>query len=673
MGISIKDIQNAANIEASIRKQSVKNIAKDTKNLTDQYIAEDRKKIGDKYTKEYSRLMKMEPAEGAELNKEQIADIYRKNYEEEISKVYASAEDRAIDNAIQKQIGLEKRAKEDLTRIKNKRVTIVSPGTADTRKILEPPTKYIEIGEIGLGLDRLHSNYRDNTDIMHDMKKCAMILCKITPGWLYFPAFNISGFSILDAWDSVSPLLNTTEIKPYTEVIRRYGYNMNSGEKCVKIRGFLDGPVTETFNNEYMETFLGGISQAVGGRLNEINQIMGTKTGSGMIQYMGTALKSFGETLKGTGGVGEILGKAIMSGTDFASAGMSTLREIPGKIKDLEQPGHHRFSNFLSSAADTLDAIAGGQRFDFPTVWTNSTFQGQYSITIRLFCANPSNSVMYERDIVGPLICLLALALPPSLGTSHSYPFYCRVEVPGLFSLPAAAISNIAVSKGESVDHIGFDQRPRIVDVRIDFINLFSVLPMTLDDKDDNNQIDMKRLTLKEYKNNMMGIEHGESQNTKDAGRFKQTNTVTTKEKDKDIDNLNNTLNTLSKTLGSPDAINTETLGIGNPQAGEWNENMKLRNELRGIPRGSWIVGGSLEEKAEKKRHDLRDEQEKNKTWWDKIGPTLNKLYQGKINLPEYVVKAMSTAAKSMADRLNKGPLAPTDVSSIIGRATNTD
>ena len=109
------------------------------------------------------------------------------------------------------------------------------------------------------------------------------------------------------------------------------------------------------------------------------------------------------------------------------------------------------------------------------------------------------------KYIIGPLAALLTLAMPrvttdtASKGSmiTYDYPFFQKIDCPGLFTIPSGAISSITVTKGGDHGGAAFNQRVSLVDVRIDFVNLFS--SMILSEYGDD-----ERPTLKGYLANLI-------------------------------------------------------------------------------------------------------------------------------------------------------------------------
>jgi hypothetical protein len=169
-----------------------------------------------------------------------------------------------------------------------------------------------------------------------------------------------------------------------------------------------------------------------------------------------------------------------------------------------------------------MDAMLAGARIDFPQIWKNSSYNATYSFTIKLYNPNPGSDKLTKQFIIGPLAAILCLALPQAFDESaYTWPFFCKVKCKGLFDIPMGAITNISVIKGGESGAVGFNQRVAMVDVRIDFVNLFNTLLLS---KTGAN----KRPTLKGYLDNMMDAHKTENIYVKDDYKLPAWQTATT-------------------------------------------------------------------------------------------------------------------------------------------------
>lgn len=273
----------------------------------------------------------------------------------------------------------------------------------------------------------------------------------------------------------------------YKNELAKFGFKPNarhSEQKGITIACQAEGFPTDTFTNEYGEHFLNQITNTAGQGFGELAQMTGSKTGSEALTKLGKFTDKLGKDqggLVGTGisGFGEKL-------QDFSKGAV----ELKNKLA--KQGG------MAAGVSKMMDAMLAGARVDFPQIWKNSSYNATYSFTIKLYNPNPGSDKLTKQFIIGPLAAILCLALPQAFDESaYTWPFFCKVKCKGLFDIPMGAITNISVVKGGDSGSVGFNQRVAMVDVRIDFVNLFNTLLLS---KSGAN----KRPTLKGYLDNML-------------------------------------------------------------------------------------------------------------------------------------------------------------------------
>lgn len=228
---------------------------------------------------------------------------------------------------------------------------------------------------------------------------------------------------------------------------------------------------SDTFSNEYGETFLNKMTDVASEGFSELMQMTNTSTGKEAIDKIGKKLESFGGM---TGQVGS-----------FVTSKNNQLNSW------LESKG-------AGGAAELVSKLVAGQRVDFPQIWKNSVFNVSYSVTVKLYNPKPSNDEAHEKYILGPLALILLLASPQSDSTGESYkwPYFHKIRCTGLFDIRAGAITNVTVTKGGDQQQIAWTQRPSLVDVRIDFTNMYSSMV-----SGGKNELD--RPTLQSYLDSM--------------------------------------------------------------------------------------------------------------------------------------------------------------------------
>ncbi len=243
---------------------------------------------------------------------------------------------------------------------------------------------------------------------------------------------------------------------------------------------------SDTFSNEYGETFLNRMTDVASEGMSELMQMTNTKTGTQAIDKLTSTIKEWGGI---PGAIGSFIGQKNKQMEEWAKA---------------EKSG----------GAQLVNKLIAGQRIDFPQIWKNSAFNVSYSVTIKLYNPKPSDDEAHEKFILGPLSLILLLASPMSdeTGESYRWPYFHRIRCPGLFNIQAGAITNVTVTKGGDQGQVAWTQRVGQVDVRLDFINVYSSIIS-------GGKEDLDRPTIKSYiaamreKNDIMYIYDLEEEN----------------------------------------------------------------------------------------------------------------------------------------------------------------
>ncbi len=241
-------------------------------------------------------------------------------------------------------------------------------------------------------------------------------------------------------------------LKKYKEILNHVGFNVT--RESIEVAYLADSFPTDTFNNEYGETFLDKFAQVASSGLGDIAQIAGWTNYTDAKEHMTNLGKAipFGET------AGAAVNKLMSMGSD------SIAKMSP------------RNQKMLKGMGKTMQSLVTGARVDFPQVWKNSSFNPSYSMTIRLYNPNPANPASTRRYIVGPIAALVALAVPSVAEDSSTYkwPLLCKVRSKGIYHLNAAYINSIAIIKGGDQQSIAYNQNLAMCDVRIDFGSLYN-------------------------------------------------------------------------------------------------------------------------------------------------------------------------------------------------------
>ncbi|RKX63227.1 MAG: hypothetical protein DRP42_07860 [Tenericutes bacterium] len=288
------------------------------------------------------------------------------------------------------------------------------------------------------------SNHLPQTN---DLIKDSMPIAKIYPG---IPSFTrgLTLFTRKSTFDTPSG-----EVKSYKQALQEYGFNLAqpTSDKCLVVAYLADNFPTDSFTNDYGESFLERITNVSSEGLAGLHQILGAQT-------LGQGVENLAKALEEVGGLAEVAGKTIRTGKETVSKFGTALSKATGG----------RFNT------QVIQRVLAGGRVDFPMIWKSSSFQPSYTMTIRLYNPEPASEVATRKYIVGPLACLMLLGIPMSQdGVVYTWPYIHRIVSPGIYDIDPAFISNITVIKGGDQQQIAYSQRLGMVDVRIDFGSLF--------------------------------------------------------------------------------------------------------------------------------------------------------------------------------------------------------
>jgi len=298
------------------------------------------------------------------------------------------------------------------------------------------------------------------SSISDDMIRNSMPVLEITPGE---PNFS-SGLSLFRINTSIG-------WKNYTRILANHGFTLGAGTgattsgKPLKLAFIADNFPTDTFTNEYTETFLQKFTDVASGGLSQMIQMSGAKTMTGAVGNYADALSSMGAAF----GEGSTVGGVVTKGAEYMNKAKAGLRSFQ-KAMETDSSG---FKRVIGGGVGLIDKMLAGHRIDFPQIWSNSGYSPSYSITVRLYNPNPGNRNSTLKYIAGPLCAILCLAVPRTdNGASYRWPYYHKMRVRGLYELNPAVITNVTVVKGGDQQQIAFNQAMSIVDVRLDFVSL---------------------------------------------------------------------------------------------------------------------------------------------------------------------------------------------------------
>lgn len=271
----------------------------------------------------------------------------------------------------------------------------------------------------------------------------------------------------------------------YSDILKSHGYEADQEAKKLKLAVVADSFPTDTFSNEYSESFLDSIANTASAGMSAVAQMLGQRNLTGVADEAVKALENSG-----------IPGAGMVAGGLKGASGMGD------KMINYGKANTGKFGQMIGKAGSILNNTMAGARIDFPMVWGNSNFNPSYTFTVRLYNPNPGNLEYTKKYITGPLAAIMLLGLPISdAAGTYNWPFFSKISVPGLWNLNAGVITNITVIKGGDQQQIAWNNRMGMCDVRIDVISLYNT--MTVNRAGDGENSDNP--TLSSYLKNMSG------------------------------------------------------------------------------------------------------------------------------------------------------------------------
>jgi len=306
------------------------------------------------------------------------------------------------------------------------------------------------------------------------------------------PASNISNekihqsmpvANILPSIPTPSLGLSLFQLKPaltdYRNILTAHGFDFQ-GDR-LRLAFLADNFPTDSFTNEYGESFIQKFSDVASSGMSDIAQFFGAKDVGQVIDESAAMMKASKSNTMGMAG-------------DFIAGAKKAGGDMVKNWENMEGAGGS-VGRAMAGMGRLASKVMAGQRVDFPQVWRGSGFAPSYTMTVRLYNPNPQSEEATNEFIVGPLCAILALALPQTDdGQTYSWPFFHQIEAKGLYHLQTAMVTSISVIKGGDQQSIAYNQRMGIVDVRIDFGSLYNSLVVEQNIGTVNN-----RPTLRKY------------------------------------------------------------------------------------------------------------------------------------------------------------------------------
>lgn len=265
----------------------------------------------------------------------------------------------------------------------------------------------------------------------------------------------------------------------YNALLKRHKFSLTT--QSINLAYVADNFPTDSFTNQYSESFLNRFTDLVSTGAAELSQITGQRNAGDAIRSMLGAME------QSEYGAIQAFGKGATGALTAAERGFKSVTAGMGDA-----------GNKLNRVAEMTGKLLGGYRVDMPMIWKNSGFTPSYTITVRLYNPFPGNAYTKEKYIIGPIAAILLLALPQTDdGVYYNWPFFCRIKVPGMLYVPSAYIGNVTLVKGGDQQQITYSQEMGMVDVRIEFGSLYDTMVVGREYKSG------ERPTLENYLNNL--------------------------------------------------------------------------------------------------------------------------------------------------------------------------
>lgn len=215
------------------------------------------------------------------------------------------------------------------------------------------------------------------------------------------------------------------------------------GSNCV-VPFYLDAEtsISEDFSNDTTESMIAQTANGFSQTAREIQFILGTKDGGGLMKAMGSAVTELG----------------------------SNLADAAGQLSDALVG-----KNLLSRITGELTTIVSGGKIIFPEIWSGSSYSKSYNINLKLRSPDP-DPVSIFLNIYMPLVLLVSMASPRQIGNganSYEAPFLVRATYKSIFNCDLGIIQSLSITKG-GPDRWNVMGQPYTADVTITLKDLYS-------------------------------------------------------------------------------------------------------------------------------------------------------------------------------------------------------
>ena len=133
-------------------------------------------------------------------------------------------------------------------------------------------------------------------------------------------------------------------------------------------------------------------------------------------------------------------------------------------------------SSFITRFLKGATTVLSGANIIFPELWSNSSFNKNFNITINLKTAYGTRRNIF-LDIIVPSLFWVALAAPrQASANSYGAPFLLRCYVPGMFTVDTGIIDNLTITKGGDGSAWSKDGLPLEATISVNIKELYSAI-----------------------------------------------------------------------------------------------------------------------------------------------------------------------------------------------------
>ncbi len=276
-----------------------------------------------------------------------------------------------------------------------------------------------------------------------------------------FPSYNYVGKSDYLNIKDILPTMNKSNFKSNDTFDDNGDGGFLYNTDCMIPFGLSKGVnVSETFSNETQENPVTAQINSTG--QNNQQQLLVGQVPSDMLGGVDQIIESAEQTkdIKST-----MMTAGQQMWTSAKGAGMTKLKNlIAGKM-----------------SGEVGMVQSGNARMILPEIWTDSNFDRQYTINMKLFSPYGNKLSIFENTIV-PMLCLIAMASPRQVGeSSYTTPFYVKAFSKGLFSTDLGMISSLSISRSEEKSMRTQDGFSRQINISVSVKDLLPRMSMSLD------------------------------------------------------------------------------------------------------------------------------------------------------------------------------------------------